>query len=135
MQEAMETTAIPDLGPLLSIPLTMQQMKVVFILTSDPDGNTIQGVAKTMGVSLATMSGIVDRLEGQEMIRRVDDPSDHRVRRVLVTAKGRKIVQELLAARPQLSGQPLERLELDDLRALTQGVAALLRIMENPPVE
>ena len=119
--------------PVLSIPLTMQQLKVVFILTTDPDGSTIQALSKTLGVSLATMSGIVDRLESQQMVHRVDDLVDHRVRRVLATAKGREVVQELLAARPQLSRQPLEQLDLDDLRALSQGLSALLRVMRSAP--
>ncbi|WP_342384291.1 MarR family transcriptional regulator [Agrococcus sp. KRD186] len=62
------------------------------------------------GVSLATMSDIVDRLEAHEMVRREPDRSDHRVRRVGATAVGRDTVQRLLAARPHLSRPPLERL-------------------------
>jgi len=74
------------------------------------------------------MSDIVDRLEAHEMVRREPDRSDHRVRRVVATAVGRDTVQRLLAARPQLSRPPLERLRLDVLRALTQGIAAWLEV-------
>jgi DNA-binding MarR family transcriptional regulator len=131
MQAVMETTVVPELvEPLLSIRLTMQQLKVLVVLMSEPEGSTVQGLSKTLGVSLATMSGIVDRLTGQGMARRVDDPTDHRVRRVLATPRGREVMHELLAARPQLSRPPLARLELEDLRALTRGVGALLRAMQ-----
>ena len=131
LQAAMETIVVPELvEPLLSIRLTMQQLKVLGIILTDADGSTVQGLSKTLGVSLATMSGIVDRLTGQGMATRVDDPNDHRVRRVVATDRGREVMQELLAARPQLSRPPLERLDVEDLRALTRGVGALLRALE-----
>jgi DNA-binding MarR family transcriptional regulator len=131
LQAAMETIVVPELvEPLLSIRLTMQQLKVLGIILTDADGSTVQGLSKTLGVSLATMSGIVDRLTGQGMATRVEDLNDHRVRRVVATDRGREVMQELLAARPQLSRPPLERLDIEDLRALTRGVGALLRALE-----
>lgn len=123
----METTFVPEiLEPMLSIRLTMQQVKVLAILTTATDGAAIQELAKTIGVSLATMSGIVDRLESQGMVERATDPVDHRVRRVIPTRTERDTMRQLFASRPQLSRPPLERLALDDLRALNQGLAALI---------
>lgn len=131
LQNDLETSFVPDaVEPMLSLRLTMQQLKVLTILVTEPDGSTIQALAKTVGVSLATMSGIVDRLESQEMIQRTLDQRDQRVRRVTATAAGRETVQRLLAGRPELSRTPLNRLALDDLRALTQGIRALLRAMQ-----
>ena len=74
------------------------------------------------------MSDIVDRLEAHEMVRREPDRSDHRVRMVGGKAVGRETGQRGLAASPQLSRPPLERLRLDVLRALTQGIAAWLEV-------
>lgn len=130
LQNDIETSFIPEiLEPMLTLRLTMQQLKVLTILMTEPDGSTIQLLAKTVGVSLATMSGIVDRLESQEMIERMLDAHDQRVRRVVATRTGRETVQHLLAARPELSRAPLDRLALDDLRALAQGIRALMRVM------
>ncbi|GEK78991.1 hypothetical protein ABA31_03420 [Agrococcus baldri] len=128
LQTDLESSVVP--GPLeqvLSLQLTMQQLKVLMILMTVPDGGTIQSLAKTIGVSLATMSGIVDRLEAQAMIERTPDPHDQRVRRVFATGEGRETIQHLLAARPELSRTPLSRLAIDDLRALARGVRALVR--------
>lgn len=131
IQNDLENSFVPEIiEPMLTLRLTMQQLKVLTILMTEPEGSTIQGLAKTVGVSLATMSGIVDRLESQEMIARTLDPRDQRVRRVTATSTGRKTVQSLLAARPELSRIPLNRLALNDLRALTQGIRALLRAMQ-----
>ena len=59
-----------------------QQLKVLTILVTEPEGSTIRALSAAMEVSLATMSGIVDRLESQDMIVRALDPYDQRVRRV-----------------------------------------------------
>lgn len=134
-QAEMETSLVPELiESVLSIRLTMQQLKVLAILTTAQEGIAMQTLAKHIGVSLATMSGIVDRLESQGMVDRATDPSDHRVRRVVPTLAGRETVQQALAARPQLSQPLLDRLAIADLRALDQGIAALLRaVREHDP--
>ena len=136
LQDDLETSFIPEaIEPMLTLRLTMQQLKVLTILVTEPDGSTIQGLAKTVGVSLATMSGIVDRLESQAMIERTLDPRDQRVRRVTATSTGRGTVQRVLAGRPELSRTPLNRLAIDDLRALTQGIRALLKAIESDSPE
>ncbi len=132
LQDDLESSFVPEIiEPMLTLSLTMQQLKVLAILMTEPDGSTVQTLAKTVGVSLATMSGIVDRLESQGMIERTLDPHDQRVRRVTATPTGRETVQRLLAGRPELSRTPLNRLALDDLRALTQGLRALLNVMRD----
>lgn len=131
LQAALESSFVPEhIEPMLSLRLTMQQLKVLMILVAHPDGSTMQAISKTVGVSLATMSGIVDRLEAQHMVERSLDPNDQRVRRVTATPLGLQTVQRLMAARPELSSSPLGLLALDDLRALTQGVRALLRAVQ-----
>ena len=133
MQDALDTTALPSmLEPLMSMELTIQQLKVLVILVSSDEGGTGQGLARALGISLASVSGILDRLEGHGMVERVEDERDHRVRRVLVTPLGRKTVHRLVSAQSQLSRDPLEKLELGDLRALEQGMRAVLRVMGVP---
>lgn len=127
-QQVMETTLLPQFTKeLLTIPLTIQQLKVLAILGTEPEGNTVQALAASLEVSLATMSGIIDRLTNQHMVTRVHDPHDQRVRRVVVTDLGKQTVRGLLAAQPHVEPRIIAALELDDLRALVQGVEALVR--------
>ncbi len=126
-QQVMETTLLPQLTrELLTIPLTIQQLKVLAIMGTESEGNTMQGLATALGVSLATVSGIIDRLAKHDMVTRESDPQDQRVRRVVVTDLGKRTVRGLLAAQPQLEPRIISALNLDDLRALTQGVQALV---------
>ncbi|WP_206446955.1 MarR family transcriptional regulator [Agrococcus sp. KRD186] len=127
LQRELESSAIPGaLQPMLELQLTVQQLKVLAIVVTETRGGSIQSLARTVGVSLATMSGIVDRLASQAMIERSADSNDQRVRRVVATERGRETVQHLLAARPELGLPLLSRLSLDDLHALVQGVRALM---------
>lgn len=126
----MSTASVPNrLAPLLDVDLTMQQLKMLMILVATDEGGTGAGLARSMGVSLATVSGIIDRLEAQGMAARVADEHDHRVRRIHATPQGRQTVSRLVATEPELSRNPLELMEIDDLRALAQGFRALLRIL------
>lgn len=134
-QQVWETTVTPRvIEELLTFPLTIQQLKVLALLVTDTSGNTVQGLATTVGVSLATMSGILDRLGNQGMLTRTEDPDDHRVRRVVATPQGRETVQRLFTTQPQMDCAPFDHMALDDLRALSQGLQALFRaIAETPP--
>ena len=131
-QRVWETTVTPPMiEQLLTFPLTIQQLKVLAILVTDTRANTVQGLATTIGVSLATMSGIIDRLGNQGMVTRTEDPNDHRVRRVEATPQGRETVQRLFTTAPEKNCWPLERMDLEDLRALSQGIQAMLRVMSD----
>lgn len=126
-QQVMETTLLPQLTrELLTLPLTIQQLKVLAILGTEPRGNSIQGLASALEVSLATMSGIIDRLTNQGMVTREHDAHDQRVRRVVATTLGKSTVRGLLAAPPQVEPAIIAALDLGDLRALAQGVRAVV---------
>jgi len=54
----------------------------------------ITDLCEHMMVSPAAASQLVDRLEKLEMVGRVADPNDRRVRKIVVLEKGQKFVQE-----------------------------------------
>jgi DNA-binding MarR family transcriptional regulator len=126
-QQALETSSLTAfLEPLLELDLTIQQLRVLAILVAGSETSTGQGLARMLGVSLATISGIVDRLEAHGMLERVVDPDDQRVRRLVPTGQGRETIQQLLVAQSRASLAPLERLDVNDLRALARGLRAII---------
>jgi DNA-binding MarR family transcriptional regulator len=50
-------------------------------------------LATELGVSVSTMTGIIDQLEAKALVARVDHPRDRRSLHVTLTAKGRKRYQ------------------------------------------
>ncbi len=115
--------------PLMSTPVTMQQLKVLTLVAAERDRATGHGLAETLGVSVATMSGLVDRLVEHGMVRRSDDPDDRRIRRLSVTDAGSSTLRSLISSGNRMPPQVLDRLSDDDLRALVQGLVALDRAM------
>ncbi|SNS40262.1 DNA-binding transcriptional regulator, MarR family [Micrococcales bacterium KH10] len=131
LQDAWESSAVPRmLQHLLEIDLTIQQLKVLAILIATDGDSTGQRLAETLGVSLATISGILDRLEAHDMIERSEDPRDRRIRQVRATTTGRETIHRILTSRPKLDEGPLAEIPLEDLRALTRGMRAVLRAAE-----
>ena len=114
--------------PLFATPLTMQQLKVLAVIALAPDRATAGELADVLGVSVASMSGIVDRLVEHGMVERVEDRSDRRVRRLIVTAAGNAALRGLLSSSGSIPEPVLERISLVDLRALVRGISAVNRV-------
>lgn len=113
------------LRPLLETDLTVQQLRALALVQVDRE-STPQRLAEALGVSAATVSGILDRLTAAGMAVRTPDPADGRVRRVTSTEKGTEAIRRLVAHDEDLPPDLLALLDVDDLRALVQGTAALL---------
>lgn len=59
----------------------------------------VSDVGEQLGVSRAAASQMVDRLVHMGLVERREDPHDRRVRRLTLTAQGRRMVAEGVAAR------------------------------------
>src|SRR5215212_2293842 len=62
----------------LEVDLTMPQLKVLFLLYAE-DGASMGRLASALGVTLSTVTGIVDRLVEHAMVQRQEDPQDRRL--------------------------------------------------------
>lgn len=117
--------------PLMSTPLTMQQLKVLTLIAAERDRATGHDLADTLSVSVTTMSGLVDRLVYHGMVRRTEDRADRRIRRISVTQAGTATLRSLISSGNSMPPQVLERLADQDLGALVQGMVALDKVMED----
>ena len=116
-------------APLMSTALTMQQLRAVLLV--DLEGPlTGHALAERLGVSTATTSGLVDRLVEHGVVARTEDPADRRVRRVALTEAGARTVRELADAGRAMSDHLLLQLDVEDLRALVRGLAAVRAVVE-----
>jgi DNA-binding MarR family transcriptional regulator len=65
----------------------------------EPEPAAVTYLAERLGVSTAAVSRAVDALVRERLVTRVEDKHDRRVRRVAITARGRDLAGELIAAR------------------------------------
>ena len=108
----------------LEVDLTMPQLKVLFILYAE-DGASMGRLASALGVTLSTVTGIVDRLVEHEMVQRQEDPQDRRLVVCRLTPRGLSTVERLHQAGRLRLGSVLADLTLDELRTLAAGMEVL----------
>ena len=81
--------------------LTLTQVKVLTALASGAHGEprAAKDIVGRTGTSLPTVSRAVDALVRGGLVRRAADTEDRRVRNLVLTEKGQRLVRQLLAAR------------------------------------
>ncbi len=82
--------------------LSMTQSKALLEiggLGEESEARHVSELAETFGVSVPSMSRAVDGLVKKGLATRVEDRDDRRVRRVAITARGKKLVETLLVVR------------------------------------
>ncbi len=76
--------------------LTIQQYNVLRIVRGGPTkGHPIYEIERRMIYRFANVTRLVDRLEVQGLLKRVADPKDRRVSRVVISPKGRRLMERL----------------------------------------
>ncbi|HEY6459649.1 MAG TPA: MarR family transcriptional regulator [Polyangiaceae bacterium] len=82
------------------------------------DGQTLAALSRRMLVTAGNLTGLVDRAERDGVVERRPDPSDRRLSRAFLTAKGRDLVQSLLPVHAAHVADLLASLDAGERREL-----------------
>jgi DNA-binding MarR family transcriptional regulator len=115
---------LPQTHDWMLVDLTMQQFKTLLLLGTMGSATAGQ-LARGLGVSLSTMTGIVDRLCERDMVTRGEDPDDRRATRVSLTASGHDLVERLNSVRREWMSRLLSRLSDEQLEHAAEAISAL----------
>jgi DNA-binding MarR family transcriptional regulator len=110
----------------LNVDLTMPQLKTLVCVAQSGDATSGQ-IARGLGVSLSTVTGIVDRLSEQGLVTRREDPEDRRITRVQATPTARELVERLLRYRDERLTSLLASLSPDELATVERAFNYLAR--------
>lgn len=111
-------------NPMFDSGLTMQQLRALVLLSAE--GPLTQGaLAQALGVGLATVTGLVDRLVARGLVERTDDPHDRRIRRAGLSTAGTTFLEQVVNAGQEPRRRLLRMIDIDALRGLEHGLAAL----------
>ena len=111
--------------PLLDVQLTMSQLKVMIVL-GRLGATSGQDLARRTGFSLATLTGVIDRLAAQDLVSRREDPNDRRVRRLELTPAGAQLIDRIIAAGEEQQHRMLEHLDDAALELVSRAFDLLL---------
>jgi DNA-binding MarR family transcriptional regulator len=100
--------------------LTIPQFFTLLFVASSERGSTMSELANQTRHSLATMTGIVDRLVKLDLVKRGGNPDDRRIVLVELTEAGRARLEEVRTARRRQLEQAFQRLNDKDQRELVR---------------
>ncbi|GAB1694138.1 MarR family winged helix-turn-helix transcriptional regulator [Krasilnikovia sp. M28-CT-15] len=112
--------------PLFASQLTLPQLKIMMLLRrlGETSGRELAGL---LGVSLATLSGMMDRLVMHDLAARHEDPHDRRVRRISLTPGGTELIESIITAGAERLRRLLRRLDTTELRLVRDAMSVLVR--------
>lgn len=115
--------------------LTGPQLWAIKVLAEEAPLKVSQ-LARRMYLHPATVVGILDRLEGRELVTRTRSTEDRRVVKIELTERGRELVTQSPEVAQGLLVKGLETLPQDKLSHLEDGLEQLVSILgaqEIPP--
>ena len=114
---------------LLDLDVTMPQMKILLILFIHGP-QRMSALAADLGITLATSTGLVDRLVERDFIERENSPDDRRVVLCRLSESGQKAVARIWTSARTRSGQLLGVMEVSKLRMFRDALQAMLESAE-----
>jgi DNA-binding MarR family transcriptional regulator len=115
--------------PLFSSHLTLSQLKILMLLARH---GTVSGgeLARLLGVGLAALSGMIDRLVLQDLVTRTEDMRDRRVRRIGLTKAGTELIRSIFNAGAVRMRELLSRLSAEELAVVARATQLMVRAAE-----
>ena len=98
--------------------ITLPRFDLLAQLDRAPNGMTLGELSQRMMVSNGNITGLVDRLVEQGLIRRKPAPNDRRVQIVSLTAEGRRFFRAMARANADWIGEIFAGLTQRDVEAL-----------------
>jgi DNA-binding MarR family transcriptional regulator len=120
----------------VDVDLTMSQLKMMFVLSSamgPADGTSglrVGEVARGLGVTLPTVTAVMDKLVERGLVRRDEDPLDRRQHVCRLTTDGQALLHRLMAGRRAFTQALLEHLDEDELASFLRGMQVVLAAAE-----
>lgn len=99
--------------------LHLGQELLVVDLHLNPNTTQAELVAR-IGMEQPTIAKAITRMERTGFVERAQDPSDRRVIRLHLTARGEDVVQDILAAWADIDSQAVSGLSMDEITQLTE---------------
>jgi DNA-binding MarR family transcriptional regulator len=109
----------------VELDIPVGQLKALLMLWTAGKPQTMGQIAQALGVTLGSVTGLVDGLVERDLVRREEDPGDRRQKLARLTPRAQSRLRRMERARSVVGSRLLRRMSLDDLRALRQGLVAL----------
>ena len=114
----------------LHLDLTMSQLKVVLLLFITGHSR-MSDISSELGVSLATATGVVDRLVERNLLIRNGDPDDRRVVLCQLSNDGENLIRDLWQLSQKRAGDLISALDTPQLLLISKALQTLVHTSED----
>ena len=108
--------------------LTPAQFDIVATLGNTP-GMTARELGEKTLITKGTLTGVVDRLEGKKLVRRVAMPSDGRCQIIQLTVQGEKLFSRIFPAHLAHMERAFAQLSQKELAGMTESLRKLRGVL------
>ncbi len=130
LNSAVHARTLEFVGPMPLPPdLTMQQLRVLLAIGKQP-GLSVHQVAKELGVSTPTASGLVDRLADKDLLQKLDDEADRRVRHLHLTDEGLATINLLDSMFDRAMRELVSLFTYDELVSFRDNAVIMLDVLD-----
>ncbi len=98
------------------VPLTIEQQAVLHVLDNKESDVILKEMACAMGKDKSAILRIIDILEEKDLVRRAIDPKDRRKKYLMVTKKGKQVLEKFLKIEAQLRAELKNGLSEEDMK-------------------
>ena len=114
----------------LHLDLTITQLKVVLLLFITGHSR-MSDIASELGVSLATATGVADRLVERNLLIRNGDPDDRRVVLCQLSNDGEKLIRDLWQLTQKRAGELMSAIDTPRLLLISEALQAFTQGSES----
>ena len=100
-------------------------------LWDNPEGLRLTMLAQTARITKQSMGALVDSLESNGYVERIEDAEDRRASRIRLTAKGRKFARAVRVFARDVEKRLAEQLGVRRLEALREGLELIVAATRN----
>ena len=96
--------------------ITRSQWRALSVLSRhEVDGIIQVDLARKLEVGKVTIGGLIDRLEASGIVERRSDKHDRRIRRVFITPKGYKVIEQMQSIGRKLNKKIMKNISKDQI--------------------
>jgi DNA-binding MarR family transcriptional regulator len=107
--------------------LSLTQLKAMHVLAASDEDLSLNGLSERLGgLSLPTLSRAVEALVQRGYVSRAEDTADRRMKRLRLTAKGRRTIDKLIEIRAREFEAVLDTLTDDERERLARALEPIL---------
>jgi len=122
MANANNRDFLPEISEL---DLSLTQLKALSVLDERGEALSVKELSERLGLSFAAGSRAVEGLVQRKLAERDEDPVDRRIRRVGLSARGRRMVERFIAIRIASLERLIESLDSGQRQKLGTALAAV----------